>query len=161
LIHIIGTKFALETNSRQFWEGGGGDVISILVVTHGNLGRELISTAELIVGKQEQVDALGFFLSDSADELQRKIREKYESLEQGEGVLVLTDIFGGSTSNSVAIALKDKNYQCVTVVNLPVMIEALLSRDEGSLKELSLKCREVGIEGVKDLRAFMELDMPV
>lgn len=136
-------------------------MIGILVVTHGNLGHELINTAELIVGKQESVDAVGFFLNDSVNDLQQQIKEKYEALEQGDGVLVLTDIFGGSPSNSVAIALRGRNYQCVTGVNLPMMIDALLSRDESPLNELSMKCLEIGTEGVKDLRAFMELDVPV
>ena len=136
-------------------------MIGILVVTHGNLAKELINTAELIVGKQEQVETLGFCLNDSVIDLQQKIREKYEALDQGDGVLVLTDIFGGSPSNSVAIALRDKNYQCVTGVNLPMMIDALLSRDEGPLNELSEKCLQIGSEGVRDLRTFLELDMPV
>ena len=136
-------------------------MIGILVVTHGNLGRELIRSGEIIVGQQEQVESLGLFHNDSVSELQQKIKEKYTTLDQGKGVLILTDIFGGSPSNSIAFVLQDQHYACVTGVNLPMMIEAMLNRDESSLEELREKCLQVGREGVKDLRAIMELDVPV
>lgn len=136
-------------------------MIGILVVTHGNLGSELIKSAAMIIGMHQELDCLGLYQNDSVSALQQAIKEKVASLDQGQGVLILTDIFGGSTSNSVALALRDRNYACVTGVNLPMLIEAVLCRDECELPELKEQCLRVGAEAVKDLAATMELEMPV
>lgn len=130
-------------------------MIGILIVTHGNFGAELIQSAEIIMGKQSSYEYLCLKHNDSVVALQEEIQRKVQILEKGKGVLVLTDIFGGSPSNSVAIALQGKGYPCLTGVNLPMLLEAFTFRDSLSLKELTNQCQSAGIEGIKEL--FTEL----
>lgn len=130
-------------------------MIGILIVTHGNLSSELIQSAEIIMGKQSNYECLCLKHNDSVVALQEEIKEKIQILEKGKGVLILTDIFGGSPSNSVAIALREKGYPCLTGVNLPMLLEALTFRDSISLGELTKQSQEAGSQGIKEL--FAEL----
>lgn len=130
-------------------------MIGILIVTHGSFGGELIRSAEIIMGEQKDHDYLCLRHNDSVTLLQEEIRRKAQSLDKGKGVLVLTDIFGGSPSNSVAIALRDKGYYCLTGVNLPMLLEAFSLRDSLTIEMLAKQCQSSGVEGIKDL--FAEL----
>lgn len=135
-------------------------MVGILVVTHGSFGTGLIESAEIIMGKQSNYEVLSLKHNDSVVELQKKIKEKVQELEKGEGVLILTDVFGGSPSNSVALALRDKPYRCITGVNMPMILEALTSRDSLSLDELTKSCQLAGSQGIKELYTeFKELNM--
>lgn len=71
-------------------------MINILVVTHGNFGNELIKSAEMIAGKQENIESLGLFVEDDFDMFKSKVKNKIKELENEEGVLVLVDMFGDS-----------------------------------------------------------------
>ncbi len=111
-------------------------MINILVVTHGNFGNELIKSAEMIVGKQENVESLGLFLEDDFDIFKSKVKNKIKELENEEGVLVLVDMFGGTPSNASFANLNNLNFECVTGLNLPMMLEVLINRNLKTLKEL-------------------------
>lgn len=111
-------------------------MINILVVTHGNFGNELIKSAEMIVGKQENVESLGLFLEDDFDIFKNKVKNKIKELENEEGVLVLVDMFGGTPSNASFANLNNLNFECVTGLNLPMMLEVLINRNLKTLKEL-------------------------
>lgn len=130
-------------------------MVGILIVTHGNFGFELIHSAEIIMGKQSNYECLSLEHNDSVVALQENILRKVQTLEKGKGVLVLSDIFGGSPSNSVALALRGKGYPCISGVNLPMLLEALTLRDSISLEELTKQCQLAGVEGIKEL--FTEL----
>lgn len=130
-------------------------MLGILIVTHGNFGAELIQSAEIIMGKQSNYEYLCLNHNDSVVALQEEIQKRVQILEKGKGVLVLTDIFGGSPSNSVAIALRGKGYPCLTGVNLPMLLEAFTFRDTLSLEKLTKQCQGAGVEGIKEL--FTEL----
>lgn len=104
-------------------------MIGIVILTHGSLGIELLKTAEMIIGKQDKVDILsvqsGSSLGDLAKKLD-KLKEKY----QNDGLLILTDMFGGSPSNIAMAYLDDKNIEVVTGVNLPMLIKAFSIRND-------------------------------
>lgn len=104
-------------------------MIGIVILTHGSLGIELLKTAEMIIGKQDKVDILsvqsGSSLGDLAKKLD-KLKEKYQS----DGLLILTDMFGGSPSNIAMAYLDDKNIEVVTGVNLPMLIKAFSIRND-------------------------------
>lgn len=104
-------------------------MIGIVILTHGSLGIELLKTAEMIIGKQDKVDILsvqsGSSLGDLANKLD-KLKEKY----QNDGLLILTDMFGGSPSNIAMAYLDDKNIEVVTGVNLPMLIKAFSIRND-------------------------------
>ena len=110
-------------------------MIGILIVTHGNFGTELLKSAELIIGKQDNVKTLGLNHGDNVEELCDRVCESIKELDSGDGVLVFTDLFGGSPSNVVARNMEHLNFYSLTGVNLPMLIEALDSRDNIELEE--------------------------
>lgn len=112
-------------------------MIGIVILTHGALGLELLRTAEMIIGKQDKVDILsvqnGSSLSELASNLD-SLKEKY----QNDGLLILTDMFGGSPSNVAMAYLDNKNVEVITGVNLPMLIKAFTARkDISSPQELA------------------------
>jgi PTS system mannose-specific IIA component len=112
-------------------------MIGIVILTHGALGLELLRTAEMIIGKQDKVDILsvqnGSSLSDLASSLD-SLKEKYQS----DGLLILTDMFGGSPSNVAMAYLDNKNVEVITGVNLPMLIKAFtIRKDTSSPQELA------------------------
>ncbi len=129
-------------------------MIGILVVTHGDFGKGLLKSAELIVGKQNNTVALGLFHGDSIDDFREKIAKAIEKLDDGEGVLVFTDLYGGSPSNATAMNLREIpniKFECITGVNLPMVLEALTMRESFELSPLKEHCMEMAHQGIKDL----------
>lgn len=129
-------------------------MIGILIVTHGNFGTELLKSAELIIGKQENVETLGLNHGDSVDELYKKVKDAIQKLDTEGGVLILTDLFGGSPSNVVAASLKGNNgrIESISGVNLPMLIEALDLRTRENLQDMVNQIIQIGIEGIKNIR---------
>ncbi|AGB19363.1 PTS sugar transporter subunit IIA [Thermoanaerobacterium thermosaccharolyticum] len=136
-------------------------MIGILVVTHGDFGRELIKSAELIVGKQDNIKCIGLFHGDDIEKFKREVSNTIYSLDDGDGVLVFTDLFGASPSNVVALSMKpvskEVNFECITGVNMPMILEALTMRKSCKLKGLKEHSLNVGLGGIKDL--YNELNM--
>lgn len=127
-------------------------MIGILIVTHGNFGLELLKSAELIIGKQENVETLSLNHGDDVEELYNNVKKSIKKLDKGEGVLVFTDLFGGSPSNATAINMKDLRFESVSGVNMPMLIEALDLRISYSLEELVDKVIQTGVDGIKNIR---------
>jgi PTS system mannose-specific IIA component len=111
-------------------------MVGILIICHCNLGKELISAAELILGRIEHSDFMAISQISESEGLLKTIAEKIDTLDQGEGVLVLTDMFGGTPSNLSLSFLNDDRVEVLTGVNLPMVICAVQWRDSLSLKEL-------------------------
>ena len=130
-------------------------MINILVVTHGNFGNELIKSAEMIAGKQENIEALGLFVEDDFDMFKSKVKNKIKELENEEGVLVLTDMFGGTPSNASFANLNNLDFECVTGLNLPMMLEVLINRDIKTLKELVNIAVDVKKNSIFNLREIV------
>lgn len=132
-------------------------MVGILLVTHGNFSTGLLNAAELILGKQKNVVALTLNEGDDVQLLSKEISEKITELDNGEGVLVLTDMFGGSPSNATAANMKSSEFQSLTGVNLPMLIEGLSLRDSCNLDELTESCYRAGIEGVKNIKSLIKI----
>ncbi|ADL08634.1 PTS sugar transporter subunit IIA [Thermosediminibacter oceani] len=131
-------------------------MIGILIVSHGNLGKELLKSAELIVGNQERTMALGLFPGDNIEEFKNNILETIKMLDEGDGVLIFIDFYGGSPSNVTIIGSRDLEdnlkVEYITGVNMPMIIEALTMRKNYNLSMLKEHCIEKGHCGIKDLR---------
>jgi len=128
-------------------------MIGILLITHGDLGKEFIKSSELIIGKQQSVSALGLFHGDSIDEFNNTVKNNIVKMDEGQGVLVLVDIFGGSPSNVTFLNLKeigDKvNFKCITGVNMPMFLEACMMRSMLGIDELAEHCFALSKEGIR------------
>ena len=98
-------------------------MIGFVVVTHGNLAGELIATTEMIVGQMEGVEAVSIAPSCKQEEARERIGEAVALVDKGRGVLILTDLFGGTPSNLSISFLEDNKVEVVTGVNLPMMMK--------------------------------------
>jgi len=123
-------------------------MIGFVVVTHGNLASELINTAEMIVGKIEGVVAVPILHSVSQDEAREQILSAIKSVDNGEGVLILTDLFGGTPSNLSISFLEDKKVEVVTGVSLPMMVKLSNVRANLSLEDMAKLIRSYGRENI-------------
>jgi len=113
-------------------------MIGLVVVTHGRLAEEFLSAAEHVVGPQERVKAVSIGADDDMEKRRQDILDAAREVDDGEGVIILTDMFGGTPSN-LAIAIMEKaNAEVVAGVNLPMLIKLASVRAEGDL-ELAVK----------------------
>lgn len=107
-------------------------MISLLVVAHGNLGESLIQCATHVLGKRpEALETLDLSSCDDPGEMLARARTLLAGLDQGEGVLILTDIFGATPCNTVCKLIEPGHTEAVAGVNLPMLLKALTYRGEG------------------------------
>jgi mannose PTS system EIIA component len=119
-------------------------MIGALVVTHGHLGQELVAAAEMIVGEISHIQAVTIGWHDDVNDAQVEIEKHISEVESGSGVLILTDMFGGTPSN---IALSFHNPGIVDVltgVNLPMIIKIANQKEGDTLQSLARMVRDQG-----------------
>jgi len=119
-------------------------VIGVVVVTHGKLGCELVKTAETIVGSLEGIVTVDVERNKGVEELKKEIEKGVKTVDQGEGVLVLTDMFGGTPSNLSLAHLEEGQVEVVTGVNLPMILKLSLEKRQGPLEEFAEHVRTYG-----------------
>ena len=119
-------------------------MIGVLIISHCDLGSELLNAAEFIVGRLEGFAAISITQSTESEDMLKNISGKIKTLDQGQGVLVLTDMFGGTPSNLSLSFLKDEKVEVLTGVNLPMVVAVSQDRDRMSLSELGEKAQEAG-----------------
>lgn len=108
---------------------------AILLVSHGSYSKAMLETAEMILGPQDHAAAIGLSPNESPEELKQKLREVMDSLE-GMDLLVLTDVTSGTPFNTVMSLSRTYTFRHMTGVNLPLLIDALISRMGVPLEEL-------------------------
>ena len=112
-------------------------MVGILIVTHGKLAQELVETTRIIVGKNvENIVPITVDWNDDMSDIQKTISSAISKVDQGNGVLILTDMFGGTPSNISLSFLSDK-VEIITGVNLPMLIKIVNVGDRYTLKELA------------------------
>lgn len=127
-------------------------MVSILIITHGGFGKEIIKSMEMIMGKQDDVYFLGLYPEEDPAVFSMKVKEKIIELNQNGEVLVMVDVFGGTPSNASASNMKDLKFECVTGVSLPMLIEVALNRSRSTLDELVEMAIMAGTNCVINLR---------
>jgi PTS system mannose-specific IIA component len=124
-------------------------MIGIVIVTHRQLGDALIDTAEFILGnKPEATVSVSIDLRESADILRKKIHEGIKRVDQKKGILLLTDMFGGTPSNLSYSFLEEGKTEVISGVNLPMLIKAIDSRQEVTLQELAQTLEAYGQKSI-------------
>ena len=119
-------------------------MIGLLLISHCDLGKELLKSAEFILGKVEAADAISITQTTDGGKILKTISEKIRALDSGNGVLVLTDMFGGTPSNLSLSFLEEKKVEVLTGVNLPMVVAVVQDRDNVSLTELGERAQEAG-----------------
>jgi len=123
-------------------------MIGVLITTHGSLGNELIKAAELIKGKLEGVSYVSVDQKKAMEEIKKEISSSIKKLDRGQGVLILTDLFGGTPSNISLSFLKEGKLEVVTGVNLPMMLKLYDKRQEMNLKEFAFYIKDYGRKNI-------------
>ena len=123
-------------------------MIGLLVVTHCDLGRELLNAAEFIVGGIDSADAVSITETTGSEKMRKMLEGKVNALNSGKGVLILTDMFGGTPSNLSLSFLKARSVEVLTGVNLPMIIAIVQNRKTSNLNELAEKAQEAGKSGI-------------
>lgn len=129
--------------------------IAIIIGTHGAAAEQLLKTAEMLLGEQSNVAYIDFVPGENAETLIEKYNERLTHLDSSKGVIFLVDTWGGSPFNAASRIVTDKeNYEVITGVNVPMLVETFMARDDDpSFDELVALALETGREGVRALRA--------
>ncbi|MFS1537944.1 MAG: PTS mannose transporter subunit IIAB [Candidatus Phlomobacter fragariae] len=138
--------------------------VAIIISTHGVAAKQLLMTAEMLIGEQQNVAYIDFVPGENADTLIEKYNQKINELDVSQGVLFLIDMWGGSPFNAASriIESKDKDiYDIVTGVNVPMLVATLLSRDDGpTFNELVSTAIETGRSEIKALNSLHTSNKP-
>ncbi len=129
--------------------------IGVVIVTHYRLGEEFLQALRLIVPDAPDYESVGVEPGQTADEMRRAIDAALSSADEGQGVLVLTDMFGGSPSNISMSFLDDRRVEVVTGVNLPMLIKLATLREEKELGELASFIKDYGRRNISVAREIL------
>jgi len=119
-------------------------VIGVVVVTHGQLANELVNAAEMIVGDLPQFTAVSIGWHDDVNDAREDIAQAIDRVRADGGVLVLTDMFGGTPSNLGMTFLETDRVEVITGVNLPMLIKLASLRESSNLLAVAKEMREHG-----------------
>jgi len=125
-------------------------MIGIVIVTHKQLGEALIGAAEFIIGRRPvAIESVSIDLSENADKLRAKIVQGIKAVKDEEGVLILTDMFGGTPSNLSYSFLEEGRVEVLSGVNLPILIQAVSLRKKSmGLAELAVNLEVFGKKSI-------------
>lgn len=124
-------------------------MIGILIVTHCELGSALIDAAQFIVGaRPEDTESVSIDLKESAEKLRKKILDGVKKVDRNQGVLILTDMFGGTPSNLSYTFLEEGRIEVVSGVNLPMLVKALNIRANQELGQLAATVETFGKKSI-------------
>ena len=123
-------------------------MIGIVLVTHGRLAAELVSTLEHIVGPQEQIAAVCIQPDDDMENRRRDILVEIDNVKGAEGVILLADLFGGTPSNLAISVMSETGVEVITGVNLPMIIQLAQIRKTHTLVDAVSEAQEAGRKNI-------------
>jgi PTS system mannose-specific IIA component len=123
-------------------------MVGILIVTHGRLAQELLETTRIIVGKSvDHIVPISVGWNDDMADIQKTISSSIAKIDQGDGLLILTDMFGGTPSN-ISLSFLSDRVEIITGVNLPMLIKIVNVSDRYNLKDLAHLIHEQGKKSI-------------
>jgi mannose PTS system EIIA component len=141
----------METNNNNDNAQQGRNVVKRVggvVVSHGQLATELLAAAEMIIGPISHITSVSIGWHDDVEVAREEIERAIARVSDGRGVLILTDMFGGTPTNIASMFLAEDNVEVVTGVNLPMMIKLATQTDMESLADLAKCVRDQGREAI-------------
>ena len=119
-----------------------------VIVTHGHLAGELLAAAEMIVGPISHIAAVSIGWHDDVDAAREEVQRAISRVTQQKGVLLLTDMFGGTPTNIASMFLEEGLVEVITGVNLPMVIKLATASAEESMAEIAPKICDQGRQGI-------------
>jgi PTS system mannose-specific IIA component len=132
----------LEKQSRRVM------MVGAIVITHGSLAASLMEVAESITGRIEKVKTVSVMSSDTTESIRSALSGSIKDVNSGRGVIIFTDMFGGTPTNVALSLLEDGKVDVITGVNLPMLIKFIGNRTEKSLSEVALLLKEYGQKSI-------------
>lgn len=125
-------------------------MVGLVIVTHGKMAAGLLDAVRMITGIEEGLEAIGLKEEDDVEGLMGRIEDCVNSLDRGQGVILFVDLYGASPFNASArLALSSsRDIEVITGVNLPMLVELVMQREDLSLSELAKMAVEVGGTGI-------------
>ncbi|MFD2831140.1 PTS sugar transporter subunit IIA [Corticicoccus populi] len=125
--------------------------VAVIVASHGEFAKHALSSAEMIVGTQENYGVLSLGLDFNLNDARRVLEDELKKLDRSSGTVILVDIFGGTPSNiSGALAFQEENILIVSGLNMPLLLD-LLSNRERSLEDIAVSLENTYKEGFVDI----------
>ena len=123
-------------------------MIGGIIVSHGKLAEELLNALTIILGEVANMEAISIGWYDDVEDSKRKINQSLRRVNKKNGVLIFTDMFGGTPSNLSFSFLKDDQIEIITGVNLPMLIKFISLQRSNKLKEVAKKVVEQGKKNI-------------
>ncbi|MFQ6037750.1 MAG: PTS sugar transporter subunit IIA [Candidatus Aminicenantales bacterium] len=123
-------------------------MIGGIIVSHGKLAEELLNALTIILGEAVNIEAISIGWYDDVEDSKRKINQSLKRVDQKNGVVIFTDMFGGTPSNLSFSFLKDNKVEIITGVNLPMLIKFVSLQRSNKLKEVARKVVEQGKKNI-------------
>ena len=123
-------------------------MIGGIIVSHGKLAEELLNALTIILGETVNIEAISIGWYDDVEASKKKINESLKKVDQRNGVLIFTDMFGGTPSNLSFSFLKDNQVEIITGVNLPMLIKFASLQRSNSLQDVAKKVVEQGQKNI-------------
>ncbi len=134
-------------------------MIAIIISAHGALAGELLTSSALISGEQENVTAITFVPGEDQSHLIAKYTEAIDRMDTSEGVLFLCDLFGGSPFNAASrMAASENNWDVITGVNLPMLLELFGLRSGSTVPQLAESAKQAGMMGIQSLKSLKPVE---
>jgi PTS system mannose-specific IIA component len=119
-------------------------MIGLVLVTHGRLAVEFRSALEHVVGPQKQIEAVTIGPDDDIERCRQQIIEAVKKVDSGDGVAILTDMFGGTPSNLAISVMNTPNVEVVAGINLPMLVKLAKVRDDTPLMQAVAQAQDAG-----------------
>ncbi len=119
-------------------------MIGMIIVAHGALAGEFRAALEHVVGPQGQLESIAIGPEDDMERRRRDILEALNRVDSGDGVIVLTDMFGGTPSNLALSVMERPKVEVIAGINLPMLIKLASVRDAGDIEEATVQAQEAG-----------------
>ena len=120
------------------------DMIGVVLVTHGNLATELVKVMEHVVGPQDQLTTITIDPNDDMEKRREDILNSVQFVDKGLGVIILTDMFGGTPSNLAISIMEQAKIDIIAGVNLPMLIKLASVRSTETISDAVAQAREAG-----------------
>lgn len=130
-------------------------MVGVVLVTHGGIARDMLEATKMIVGEVEQMEAVSSDADETGD-VRERIRAAIEATEKGDGVLLVTDMFGGTPANVALSFLNEKKIEVVTGANLPMVVKLATGRGDRSVSELATFIRDYGQKNISVASALLQ-----
>ncbi len=130
-------------------------MVGVVLVTHGGIATQMLEAVRHIVGEPESMSAVS---TDNGDpeQIRERIRQSIDETDQGEGVLIVTDMFGGTPANLALSFLNEKKVEVVTGANLPMLLKLATGRENRTPAELAAFIREYGQRNITVASALLQ-----